>query len=291
MTLPPHNAREWLEQLSQHGILRWHHGNNNYGLLLPVLLELNGWQGDILVLSDALPCSAKEIGVQDILAVMSALGYRIYQERIHTHNLKPEDLPGLFIPTSKQSWQEGIVLREIAAYGVIWHDGREQRRGGLLEQEGMFYRFERIQEEENEDDQRRWIGQLATRFKPLMVHAAILSLVMHLFTLAMPMFSMAVYDRVPNKILARLSELNIEIAEQIDRLEKMLDAMAQAEAQPLIIEQAHAVKSAALSLGYFRLAALMAQIEHAVKEKQFRNSPMHWATIADCLRGSGFENL
>ncbi len=196
MSMQTHSAREWLEQLSQHGILRWQHGNNNYGLLLPVLLELNGWQGDILSLSDALPCSAREIGVQDILAVMAALGYRLQHERINTHNLKPEDLPGLFIPANKQARQEGLIIREITAYGMVWHDGREQQRGVLPEQEGTFYRFERIQEDEAEEQQPRWIQLLATRFKPLMVHAACLSLVMHIFTLAMPLFSMAVYDRV-----------------------------------------------------------------------------------------------
>ncbi|MES2984713.1 MAG: ATP-binding cassette domain-containing protein [Pseudomonadota bacterium] len=187
---------KWLCQLGLHGMLRWQHGNNNYGLLLPVLLELNGWQGDILSLSDALPCTAREIGVQDVLAVMTALGYRVRRERIHTQNLKPEDLPGLFIPAGKQARREGLVIREIGAYGMVWHDGREQERGVLPPQEGAFYRFERLSVGEANEEQLGWLQQMGERFKPLMWYAAGLSLVMHVFTLAMPLFSMAVYDRV-----------------------------------------------------------------------------------------------
>ncbi len=100
-----------------------------------------------------------------------------------------------------------------------------------------------------------------------------------------------VHAELPSKILTRLSELNLEIARQVDQLEAMLEAMANGQEQPLMAEQAHAVKSAALSLGYFRLAALMAQIEHALAHKQFLKTRMHWAIIADSLHHSSFKSL
>jgi len=192
------NATKWLEQLSGHGLLRWKHGDNNIGLLLAVLLDVNGWQGDILSLCDALPGSAHAVGVQDVLAVMGALGYRIHHEHVHTANLKPEDLPALFIPKSAHGWRAGVVLRELGVYGLIWEDGREKHRGALPFLEGDLYRFERITMEDTEEEGEKpgWLGLMIDRFRPLMWHAAILSLIMHFFTLAMPMFSMAVYDRV-----------------------------------------------------------------------------------------------
>ena len=187
---------KWLSELSQHGQLRWQHSANNYGLLVPMLLELNGWQGDILSLSDALPTNATVIGVQDVLAIMASLGYRIRSEKMHTHSLKAEDLPGLFIFNDKARNNQGIVVRERSAYGIIWSNGHEQQRGDLPEGEGTFYRFLRISLDDEDDTKINWLSQLGERFRPLIAYAATLSLVMHFFTLAMPLFSMAIYDRV-----------------------------------------------------------------------------------------------
>ncbi len=187
---------KWLSELSQHGQLRWQHTTNNYGLLVPMLLELNGWQGDILSLADALPTNARTIGVEDVLAIMAALGYRIRSEKTPTQNLKAEDLPGLFIFADKARHGQGIVIRERSAYGIIWSNGHEQKRGDLPVGEGTFYRFLRISPDDEAESKSLWLPQLGERFRPLILYAAMLSLAMHLFTLAMPLFSMAVYDRV-----------------------------------------------------------------------------------------------
>jgi ABC-type bacteriocin/lantibiotic exporter with double-glycine peptidase domain len=195
---------EWLEQLTHHGVLRWHHGETNLGLLLSCLLDVCGWQGDVLSLCDALPSTASVVTVSDLLAVMGALGFRVQHEVIHSRNLKAEDLPGLFIARrkrdAKHDWHAGMVLRELSAYGLIWQDGREQHRGGLPEGFGDFYRFERTSpggdSESDAAQEGDWLLILLGRFRPLMWHAVALSLVMHLFTLAIPIFSMTVYDRV-----------------------------------------------------------------------------------------------
>jgi ATP-binding cassette subfamily C protein LapB len=190
---------DWLDQLTQHGVLRWQHGSTNLGLLLARLLEVSGWQGDVLSLCDALPSTADVISVSDILAVMGALGFRVRQESMNAHNLKAEDLPGLFVPRKIRGWTAGIVVREIGPYGTIWEDGREEHRGSLPSEPGDFYRFDRVKVGDDEDTgigRPSWLKQMQERFSPLVWHAVGLSLVMHLFTLAMPIFSMAVYDRV-----------------------------------------------------------------------------------------------
>jgi ABC-type bacteriocin/lantibiotic exporter with double-glycine peptidase domain len=190
---------EWLEQLARHGVLRWRHGETNLGLLLAGLLDVCGWQGNVLVLCDALPTTAGVVNVADLLTVMGSLGFKIHQERIHVRNLKSESLPGLFIPRRPQGWVAGAVVRELNAYGLIWEDGRQQHRGALPDEIGDFYRFERIglgDENEGTMDHESWLAMLLDRFRPLMWHAVTLSLLMHIFTLAIPIFSMAVYDRI-----------------------------------------------------------------------------------------------
>ncbi|HEU0117420.1 MAG TPA: ATP-binding cassette domain-containing protein [Alphaproteobacteria bacterium] len=195
----PQKPAQWLEQLMQRGVLCWQHGETNLGLMLACLLDVNGWQGDILSLCDALPSTAHVVTVPDILAVMGALGFRVKRETISTKNLKAEDVPGLFIARKVRGWRAGYVIREVGPYGVIWEDGREQYRGALPDETGDFYRFERMganDEATTPAGENNWHSVILNRFRPLIGHAVALSLAMHLFTLAMPIFSMAVYDRV-----------------------------------------------------------------------------------------------
>ncbi len=188
----------WLATLAENNVLRWGYGNNNTGLLLAPLLEVNGWQGDVMSLVDALPVTASEVNMSDLLGVMGALGYRIRQERRQAESVTPEDMPALFAPEKPRGWHSAWVLREIGPYGLIRDDGREQIRGPLPDCNGTLYRFERIEIEDAEDmpATTSWMQQTAQRFRPIFWHIAVLSLVMHCFTLAMPLFSMAVYDRV-----------------------------------------------------------------------------------------------
>lgn len=188
---------EWLHRLTENNVLRWRHGTTNTGLLLAPLLEITGWQGDVLSLTDALPVSDKQIMISDLLTVMGALGYRISSEHRSTQSIRKEDLPALFVPDNSEGWRAGIVLREMSTYGLLWEDGREQYRGALPEGKGTLYRFERLlTQDENLNERKDWLKDISLRFRPVFRHAAMLSLLMHVFTLAMPLFSMAVYDRV-----------------------------------------------------------------------------------------------
>lgn len=95
----------------------------------------------------------------------------------------------------------------------------------------------------------------------------------------------------PATIVTRLPELNREIGNQLRLLHRMLLTLPQQDVSRItnICQQAHAVKSASLSLGYFRLAALMAEIEHALAHKAFDDLPQHWKFIADMLDPTIFE--
>lgn len=194
------NAGGWLHQLSENNVLRWDHGDSNIGLLMAPLLEVNGWQGDVASLTDALPVSEHRVGISDLLSVMGALGYTISRERRYSHELRKEDLPALFIPDKAEGWCRAIVIRGMGPYGLMWEDGREARRGELEEGKGTLYRFTRIQAENNDEaaiaERKDWLRDMASRFRPVFLHAAALSLLMQFFTLAMPLFSMTVYDRV-----------------------------------------------------------------------------------------------
>jgi ABC-type bacteriocin/lantibiotic exporter with double-glycine peptidase domain len=193
---------EWLSTLENHNILHWQHGTNNLGLLLGPLLSVSGWQGDVLALNDALPTGAREVCVSDLLSVMASLSYRITKERRDSASIRAEDVPGLFVPDAPDEWCAAMVLREMSSYGLIWEDGREAHRGELAPGFGTLYRFERILIEDRTAEEvaslapDAWLKSFFSRFRPIVMHAAGLSLVMQFFGLAMPMFSLAIYDRV-----------------------------------------------------------------------------------------------
>ncbi len=93
----------------------------------------------------------------------------------------------------------------------------------------------------------------------------------------------------PPSILQRMPELNCEVGKQMRQLQGMLRALPNAADPARVGEHAHAVKSATLSLGYYRLAALAAEIEHALVNKTFDTMLHHWQIIADRLDPLVFE--
>ena len=105
-------------------------------------------------------------------------------------------------------------------------------------------------------------------------------------------FYQAVDERVrqdlSEDILAAMPAMNRMLGEQIAQVEPLIDAFAKGDAPPLVVHQAHAVKSASLALGYYRLAALMDQIEHASSTRMFSSFPANWTMIARILRQAGF---
>ena len=93
----------------------------------------------------------------------------------------------------------------------------------------------------------------------------------------------------PASIVTRLPELNREIGKQLRQLHRMLLTLPDDTRTEQLCQQAHAVKSASLSLGYFRLAALMSEIEHTLINRAFEEVPHYWKFIADVLDPAIFE--
>lgn len=195
-------AEDYLSALNSSQLVSWQHQRSNLGLLLGPLLKACGWQGDILALMDTLPIGRKLIQANDLLGVMSALGYTIAATRTQLSVIEDETLPALFLPDKPQGWLQGMILLEKSELGLIWEDGRSHERGNLTDQQGILYRFSRPSDAERELESLEapqptdWLENFRQRFNPLIWHAIWLSFIVHVFSLAMPLFSMAVYDRV-----------------------------------------------------------------------------------------------
>lgn len=196
--------RNWLQTLHQNRVLPWHtptDSNTDFSQLLAPLLEAVGWQGDILSLTDVLPQKNAALTLDDVLAVLVRLGYQMQRESTDANTLQSEDLPALFVLDKPHDDTHAWVVWESGAHGFIWEDGARQHHGTLPEARGILYRFNRKDADESRlapefETPTSWSHDILQRFKPLMWHALGLSLAIHCFMLAMPIFSMVVYDRV-----------------------------------------------------------------------------------------------
>ena len=101
-------------------------------------------------------------------------------------------------------------------------------------------------------------------------------------------FDIHVRQDLSEEILAIMPMMNQMLTDQVRLLCPIVHAFAEGVSPPVVVEQAHAVKSAALTLGYFRLAGLMDQIEHAHTSALFASERSNWQLIATLLREMEF---
>lgn len=217
----PSNVKAWLNGLLDNHVINWSEDEragvagagdkaNCAGLLLAPLLNACGWQGNVLGLLDALPVTNRMLDVGSLLSIMGALGYRIDPQKQDSRTVTADMLPALFVSSRTGPCGDArasYVLRELTPYGLVWEDAEGQHRGPLpiaWDGEGILYRFHRTDAGMETAEvmsgvpplRESWLGRIAARLQPIFWHAVFLSLAMHLFSLSMPLFSMAVYDRV-----------------------------------------------------------------------------------------------
>lgn len=192
-----HSSDALIRNLEDTKILHWQHQRSNIGLLLAPLLKCCGWTGDIFALTDALPVGKKYITITDLLAVMAALGFSISSQHVNTEAITST---GLLIPDTHDAWMHGIVITEISEFGTSWHDGRTLHREASDISKGTLYQFERIVRNGNTEDLQSqpddWLTAYQKRFSGIFWHITWMSFSLNFFALAMPIFSMIVYDRV-----------------------------------------------------------------------------------------------
>ena len=97
-------------------------------------------------------------------------------------------------------------------------------------------------------------------------------------------FDAKVRQDLPPDILAVMPMMNQMLAGQVALLVAAMEQYEKQAELPPHIEEAHAVKSAALTLGYFRLAALMDYIEHAKSNRLLTSYAPNWKVIMQLLR-------
>jgi len=163
--------------------------------LIPMLEALR-WRGEPRHVAEALPHFAAELDLVDFRNILSNLGYRTQPLRKNLRQLDKRLLPCLYITDSGEAWV-AISCRDDV---LTVFDGAQQviRNIATEIETGTAYVVEQIvhDEEGSDKSQSEWFRELAERFRPLVARMLGVTLVTNLLALAVPLFVMAVYDRV-----------------------------------------------------------------------------------------------
>jgi CheY-like chemotaxis protein len=220
---------------------------------------------------------------RELTEILATAGYRVFV--VHEHGQAIEW--AVCLPVS-------IVLLNMVAPGS-WQEAahrlRRQMRQHIMPEAGLWALTTQLMPEKGDE-----IEQVL--LKPLRPE-----LLKHLRADVRPLdtgfyhaFDQAIRDDLPDSVIARMPYLHQQLGLELSSMKEMAGTLSHDRPIPDAAHQAHAIKSIALSLGYFRLAALMTEVEHAIHVYSFAHAPQNWSVIAECLaqaalvQSSTFQN-
>lgn len=163
--------------------------------LIP-LLNAIGWRGAPRHLAEALPHFADTLDVDDLVRVLGNLGYPCRAVRASLQDIDPRLLPCLFAPNRGpimvvfERDGDSFTVLDSSTGAIAEIDGR-----GLA---GTAYVISRADGEAGQHRSKRdsWFLGIAMRFRRQVGQLLVITFLTNLLALAMPLFIMAVYDRV-----------------------------------------------------------------------------------------------
>ncbi len=158
---------------------------------LPVLLWLMEWSGCSDDLLTALPHAKPDIDVTDLRNTLAVLGYPTRTQRLRRGRLDPRCLPAILLPPGQAAAviyrdEGGQVLLFDGASGEVKPCAPEKLRGTLLT----------VAEASVASTRQGWFNGIARRFQGALPPLLAISGLMAVLGLAVPVFTMAVFDTV-----------------------------------------------------------------------------------------------
>jgi ATP-binding cassette subfamily C protein LapB len=159
--------------------------------LVPTLAAI-GWAGVVREIKEALPHFDRIRDVEALRSVLARLNYRTACARVNLANIRAAMMPCLFSEDGVNVW---LVVRRAPSGELLLFDGAagEWRRVEPPQIEGYAYPIWTEASEETETGG-VWLGNVLSRFKPLILKVFVLSFLINLAALALPVFIIHVYD-------------------------------------------------------------------------------------------------
>ena len=161
------------------------------------LLDALRWRGEPRRVYEALPHFADTLEIGDLVRVFANLNYAAFSVKLTPDSLDPRLLPCLVV---RKSASPIVVLRYEGQVFKVY-DGVQRRVIGLARHKiaGVAYFFAPAEEDgwnRTEDPQGSWLGTFARRFHGPMWRMISVVWMNSLLALALPLFTLAIYDWV-----------------------------------------------------------------------------------------------
>ena len=160
------------------------------------LLDALDWTGRPRHLSEAVPHFVENIDTDEFRETLANLNLTTVPVRTRQDQLIPALLPCLFVP---DKGPVRVVLErdeEENSYGIYDGFTRSIRTTQCRGIRGTAYVIRPVSGAAVQRDNSTWVAELSVRFRKLVSHVLIATLMINLLSLAMPLFMMAVYDTV-----------------------------------------------------------------------------------------------
>ena len=160
------------------------------------LLDALDWTGRPRHLSEAVPHFVENIDTDEFRETLANLNLTTVPVRTRQDQLIPALLPCLFVPDKGPV--RVVLERDEEENSYRIYDGftRSIRTTQCRGIRGTAYVIRPVSGAAVQRDNSTWVAELSVRFRKLVSHVLIATLMINLLSLAMPLFMMAVYDTV-----------------------------------------------------------------------------------------------
>ena len=183
---------------------------SEYAACLGPLLNALNWTGQARHLSEAVPHFIDSIELPEFRETLANLNMVTVPIRTRHDRLNPALLPCLFVPDRGTVRVVLDCLPDDEGGGYRIYDGftRSIRETNCTNLPGTAYAIKKVSGNIIQRDDSTWVAELLVKFRKLVVQVLIATLMINLFSLAMPLFMMAIYDVViPSASIAQLGFL------------------------------------------------------------------------------------
>ncbi|WP_245651318.1 peptidase domain-containing ABC transporter [Paramagnetospirillum marisnigri] len=184
---------QYEQQLAQNALGGFSAASDLAACLLPLLKAL-GWKGDPRHVAESLPHFANELDLTGLRNVMATLNYSSRPEMLELETIDPRLLPCLFLPEN----QPAMVVKAIDDFGNAEVFDSAEASSRSIEPchlKGIAYFFTNLGAD-TAAKPASWFRSVIERFRPLYWQAFFVTLILNVFSLSTPLFTMAVYDKV-----------------------------------------------------------------------------------------------
>jgi len=159
----------------------------------PLLMGLS-WHGVARHLYEALPHVDQITSIEDLRAVLVRLNYMTEPVRTRVGNIAHNQLPCLFVSAGRIYVLLGDEEEDVLSVFDSTTEEFTELRDRSLEGTAYFLRPIDVQEERKASLRQNWLSDVIARFKPLLTLIFGLGFIASLLALALPIYTMTVYD-------------------------------------------------------------------------------------------------